>query len=141
MNAQSMRKVKSDEKSLKIKENSQIIIKKKSLVSNKIKPNSTSLDKKASKESKKPRIEKIVSKRKESKLERKHLEQAIKLSKRTAGRKSQRAIADSDQTESDYAPNNKKSLKDAAPKTRNKALSLKEHRTAEKKDKQKEKKV
>ena len=111
------------------------------MVSNKIKPNSTSLDKKASKESKKPRVEKIVSKRKESKLERAHLEQAIKLSKRTAGRKSHRAIADSDQTESDYAPNNKKSMKEAAPKTRNKALTLKEQRTAEKKEKQKEKKV
>merc|ERR1712166_994158 len=107
----------------------------------KIKPNSTSLDKKASKESKKPRIEKIVAKRKESKLEREHLEQAIKLSKRTAGRKSHRAIADSNQTESDYAPNNKKTMKDGVPKTRNKALSLKEQRTAEKKDKQKEKKV
>lgn len=31
-------------------------------------------------------------------------------------------------------------MKDAAPKTRNKALSLKEQRAAEKKEKQKEKK-
>ena len=104
---------------LKIKESSQIIIKKK-LVQNKIKPNSLSLDKRGAKESKKTKPEKLTNKKKESKLERKQIRQAIELSKKTARNYKKSDVkawppagSDVDQTESDYAPNGRKVVKDS----------------------------